>query len=73
MSDAIVRLVTNLPRRTALTPDAPGETIRIRILRECGRWCAGQTGVINADYGRALIESGLAEVPSTKNLVRRAS
>lgn len=73
MRDAIIRLVTNLPRRTALMPDTPGETIRIRIMRECGRWRAGQTGEINAEYGRALIESGLAEVPSTKNLIRRPS
>lgn len=61
MSDPIVRLVTNLPRRSVMSPDAPGERIVIRILRECGRWRAGQTGSINAEYGRELIENGLAQ------------
>ncbi len=64
MSDAIVRLVANLPRQTALKPDTPGETIR--ILRECGRWRAGQTGPINLEYGRQLIASRLASVVKLK-------
>lgn len=61
MTDTVIFLTRKLPRREGLTPSAPGPTINIRIVRECGRWRAGQTGAINADYGRQLIHNGLAE------------
>lgn len=59
--DALIVLSKKLPRREGATPNAPGPTIEVRILRECGRWRAGQTGSINADYGRELVRNGLAE------------
>jgi hypothetical protein len=45
----------------------------IRIMRECGRWRAGQTGSINAEYGRELIALRLAvEIrPRHKEAVKR--
>lgn len=57
----MILLTRKLPRRDGLSPTAPGPTMVVRILRECGRWRAGQTGSINADYGRQLVRNGLAE------------
>lgn len=57
----MILLTSKLPRRVGITPTAPGATMEVRILRECGRWRAGQTGSINADYGRQLVRNGLAE------------
>lgn len=62
MIDPLIVLKKKLPRRDGITPNASGPTIDIRILRECGRWRAGQQGVINAEYGRQLIRNGLAEI-----------
>ena len=57
----MILLTRKLPRRDGLSPTAPGPTMEVRILRDCGRWQAGQTGSINADYGRQLVRNGLAE------------
>lgn len=58
--DALIFLTRKLPRRDGIAPNAPGQTMQVRILRECGRWRTGQTGTINAEYGRRLIGNGLA-------------
>lgn len=41
--------------------DTPGDTMEVRILRECSTWAEGDTPTVHAEYGRQLIENGLAE------------
>lgn len=55
------RALLGTPSLVTLKHDTPGPTIRIRILRACGEWVEGNEPEVNADYGRGLIENGLAE------------
>lgn len=44
-----------------LKHDTEGNTMRVRVLRECNVWVEGDTPTVNATYGDKLIENGLAE------------
>lgn len=44
-----------------LKTDTEGDTVKVRILRACNVWSEGDEPTVNAEYGRQLIESGLAE------------
>lgn len=44
-----------------IKPDTPGETMRVRILRDCSTWAEGDTPTVHAEYGRQLVENGLAK------------
>lgn len=35
--------------------------MKVRIIRACGQWVEGDEPEVNADYGKQLIENGLAE------------
>ncbi|MBA3511849.1 MAG: hypothetical protein H0T81_08090 [Sphingomonas sp.] len=35
--------------------------MKVRIIRACGEWLEGDEPEVNADYGKQLIENGLAE------------
>ena len=44
-----------------LKHDTEGPTMKVRITRACGEWLEGDEPEVNADYGKQLIENGLAE------------
>lgn len=50
-----------------IKPHTPGDTMQVRILRECSTWSEGDTPTVHAEYGRQLIENGLAEVIPPKS------
>ena len=43
-----------------IKPGTPGDTVQVRILRACNTWAEGDTPNIHAEYGRQLVENGLA-------------
>jgi len=57
------------PSLVTLKHDTEGEAMKVRITRACGHWIEGDEPEVNAEYGRQLIENGLAEevaAPTTK-------
>ena len=44
-----------------IKPHTPGDRMEVRILRACNKWAEGNTPTVHAEYGRQLIENGLAE------------
>ena len=49
------------PSLVTLKHDTEGPTMKVRITRACGEWVEGDEPEVNADYGKQLIENGLAE------------
>lgn len=60
------RLFIGSPSLVTLKHDTEGETMKVRITRACGEWLEGDTPEVNADYGKQLIENGLAEEVKTR-------
>ena len=60
------RLVIGSPSLVTLKHDTEGSTMKVRITRACGQWLEGDEPEVNADYGKQLIENGLAEEASAK-------
>jgi hypothetical protein len=64
---ALDRALIGSPSLVTLKHDTEGQTMKVRIIRACGEWLEGDTPEVNADYGKQLIENGLAEaVTATK-------
>ena len=58
---ALDRLLLGSPSLVTLKHDTEGPTMKVRITRACGEWLEGDEPELNADYGKQLIENGLAE------------
>jgi hypothetical protein len=58
---AFDRALLGSPSLVTLKLDTEGPTMKIRIIRACGNWLEGDEPEVNADYGKQLIENGLAE------------
>jgi hypothetical protein len=54
------------PSLVTLKHDTEGTTMKVRITRACGDWLEGDEPEVNADYGKQLIENGLAEEAGVK-------
>jgi hypothetical protein len=39
--------------------------MKVKIIRACNEWVEGDTPEVNAEYGKQLIENGLAEEVTT--------
>lgn len=63
---AVTRAVIGSPSLVTLKHDTEGQTMKVRIIRACGEWLEGDTPEVNADYGKQLIENGLAEEAGAK-------
>jgi hypothetical protein len=58
--------LTGSPSVGTLKHDTEGPTMKVRIIRACGDWLEGDEPEVNADYGKHLIENGLAEEVGAK-------
>lgn len=63
----VTRAVTGSPSLVTLKENTEGPTMKIRIVRACNGWVEGETPEVNADYGRQLVENGLAEMVTTRS------
>lgn len=55
------RALIGSPSLVTLKHDTEGQTMKVRIIRACNQWVEGDEPEVNADYGKQLIENGLAE------------
>ena len=70
---ALDRALIGSPSLVTLKHDTEGPTMKVRIIRACGEWLEGDEPEVNADYGKQLIENGLAEEVGEKAASKRAS
>jgi hypothetical protein len=64
------RALLGSPSLVTLEHDTEGPTMKVRITRACGDWLEGDEPEVNADYGKQLIENGLAEEVGGKTASR---
>lgn len=50
-----------VPGAVTIVPEDGGEQVKVRIIRANGSFVEGDEPTVAADYGKALIENGLAE------------
>lgn len=60
------QLILGSKSLVTIKPNTPGDTMEVRILRACNTWTEGDTPTVHAEYGRQLIENGLAGAIPTK-------
>ncbi|WP_395622144.1 hypothetical protein [Sphingomonas daechungensis] len=58
---AFDRALLGSPSLVTLKHDTEGDAMKVRIIRACGDWLEGDEPEVNADYGKQLIDNGLAE------------
>ena len=63
--NSYTRAVLGLPSLVTLKEDTEGDTMKVKIIRACNEWVEGDRPEVNADYGKQLIENGLAEEVTT--------
>lgn len=63
---AFDRVLLGSPSLVTLKHNTEGPTMKVRITRACGEWLEGDEPEVNADYGKQLIENGVAEEVGAK-------
>ena len=60
-ASALALAITGNPSLVTLKHDTEGQPMKVLITRACGEWLEGDKPEVNADYGKQLIDNGLAE------------
>lgn len=71
--NAYTAAVLGLPSLVTLKENTKGDTMKVKIIRACSEWVEGDTPEVNAEYGKQLIENGLAEEVTTSATKKAAT